>query len=114
MKSIWRIVTVSFCFVIFIVSYSACSSNPSNKAAKTYIVEIKQMKFVPGELVLQKGDTVRFINHDFVPHDITESNSKAWTSTPLPVDASWSLVVIESADYYCTIHPVMKGKLIVE
>ena len=36
-----------------------------NPQAKTHIVEIKKMKFIPEELVLNKGDTVVWINRDF-------------------------------------------------
>ena len=79
-----------------------------------YSVEIKQMKFQPASLTVQKGDTVIWTNHDIVMHDVTEEKSKAWTSGPLAPGQSWSLVVTESADYYCSIHLVMKGKLTVQ
>jgi plastocyanin len=114
MKYLLTAPTHSFYIFLLIAFFSGCLSGTPIKNAHAYTIEIKQMKFVPAELVLHKGDTVRFINHDLVPHDITEATRKAWTSAALPVDASWSLVVTESADYYCTIHPVMKGKLIVE
>ena len=92
---------------------SSCSSSPK-KQAKSYIVEIKQMKFVPQTLQIQKGDTVVFVNRDLLPHDVTETPGKAWTSSPLSPNASWTLVPGKSLDYYCSIHPVMKGKLVVE
>jgi plastocyanin len=72
------------------------------------------MKFQPAELTIQKGDTVVWINNDILAHDVTEESSKAWTSLLIPVGQSWSLVVQQSADYYCSIHVVMKGKLIVQ
>lgn len=80
---------------------------------KVYIVEIRQMQFKPAELTLQKGDTVVWTNQDIVTHDVTEEKHKLWTSGPLAPGHSWSFVVMESADYYCSIHVVMKGKLIV-
>ncbi len=81
---------------------------------KSYNVEIKQMQFQPAELLVQKGDTVVWINHDIVAHDITEQAGKLWASGPLAPGKSWSLVVTESSDYYCSIHVVMKGRLIVQ
>src|SRR5690242_3522079 len=90
-----------------------CSSNPSNHVPRVYTVEIKQMKFQPAELRLEKGDTVVFKNEDMVIHDVTEAGSRKWTSSALPAGQSWKLAVTQSADYYCTIHQVMKGKLIV-
>ncbi len=81
---------------------------------KVYAVTIALMKFDPDTITVKKGDTVVFYNHDMVTHDITEEHSKAWTSKPLPADASWKLVATQSSDYYCTIHPVMKGKIVVQ
>ena len=98
---------------LLMIFASACSSSPG-KQSKSYTVEIKQMKFVPAEIILQKGDTVVFINHDLLTHDITELSSKAWTSSPLPPNSSWSMVIEKTSDYYCSIHPVMKGKLLVK
>ena len=98
----------------FIFLLSSCTSTPEKVANKVYNVEVKQMQFQPAELTVQKGDTVIWTNHDIVAHDVTEEKSKLWTSGPLAPGKSWSLVVIESADYYCSIHVVMKGKLIVQ
>jgi plastocyanin len=100
------------CFIFFL---SGCNSSPEKAAVhKIYKVEIKQMQFQPPELNLQKGDTVVWTNNDIVTHDVTEEKGKIWTSGPLAPGESWSLMVTESADYYCTIHVVMKGKLVVQ
>ena len=79
-----------------------------------HTIEIRQMKFQPSELKLHKGDTVLWVNKDITDHDVTEEGKHAWASYKLPMGKSWSKVVMESADYYCSIHVVMKGKLIVE
>jgi plastocyanin len=98
---------------------SSCNGDTKKAAVEKKVhslhtVEIKQMKFQPEELVVQKGDTVVWINHDIVPHDVTEESKKIWTSSLMPVGASWSLVIDESARYYCSIHVIMKGELIVQ
>ncbi len=98
--------------IIFILN--SCTTETERPAPKLHTVEIKQMKFQPAELVVQKGDTVLWINNDIVAHDVTEESSKAWTSSLMPVGQSWSLVVTQSVDYYCSIHMVMKGKLVVQ
>ncbi len=49
-----------------------------------------------------------------VAHNVTEEVNKAWSSSALPSGAFWKLVADKSADYFCTIHPVMKGKLNVQ
>ena len=98
--------------IIFI--WNSCADKKEKTIPKVHTVEIKQMKFQPAELIVQKGDTVVWINNDIVAHDVTEESNKSWTSSLMPVGQSWSLVVTQSADYYCSIHVVMKGKLIVQ
>jgi Plastocyanin len=93
---------------------NSCVDNAEKTAPKVYTVEIKQMQFQPAELTVAKGDTVVFINHDIVTHDVTEEPNKAWTSAPLANGSSWSMEVTKSVDYFCSIHPVMKGKLLVQ
>ena len=98
----------------FIVLLNSCTTETKQHIPVVHTVEIKQMKFHPEELLVQKGDTVIWVNNDIVAHDVTEESSKAWTSSLMPVGQSWSLVVSQSVDYYCSIHVVMKGKLIVQ
>jgi plastocyanin len=85
-----------------------------DKLPKAYTVTIEQMKFQPDNITVAKGDTVVFVNQDMVTHDITEAAAKAWTSNPLPANATWKFVPVKSADYFCSIHPVMKGKITVQ
>ena len=100
-----------FCSLIFLIG---CSPSAEKTTHKTHTVEIKQMQFQPAELLVQSGDTVIWINRDIVAHDVTEESGKAWTSSSLPTGSSWSLVVSKNFNYYCSIHLVMKGKLLVQ
>jgi putative membrane protein len=79
---------------------------------KKHIIEIKNMKFIPAELSVKKGDTVVWINKDFVTHDVARSKDKSWQSTPLKEGQSWSKEITESENYNCTFHPFMNGKII--
>ncbi len=80
---------------------------------RSYIIEIKNMEFVPAELEVHSGDTVLWINKDLVVHDITQEN-KAWASGPLPSDSSYKKVITNSDAYYCSIHVIMRGNLTVK
>lgn len=106
-----KISTWSFCCVFL---FDSCRSISNKAIHRKHIIEIKAMKFQPAELIVHRGDTVVWINRDIVPHDVTEEHSKNWTSSVLAAGASWGLVPSESADYYCSIHIVMKGKLVVQ
>ena len=98
---------------LFLIASNGISCT-EKKAPKVYTVDITQMKFQPATLTVQRGDTVVWINHDLVPHDVTEEKSKAWSSGPLPPGKSWRMPVTKSTDYYCSIHVVMKGKIEVQ
>lgn len=86
----------------------------SAPAAAVDTVEIKDMKFNPESITVSKGDMVVFVNHDMVAHCATGETGKPWTSSTIPAGGSYSLVVDESSNYHCAIHPVMKGKIIVK
>ena len=86
----------------------------SAPAPTTYTVVIAQMKFTPAELLVNKGDTVIWINRDLVDHNVTDAASKQWASPTLATGDSWRKVVDESIAYLCTLHPVMKGAVVLQ
>jgi plastocyanin len=89
-------------------------SNTVPTSPTTHTVEIRQMKFQPVELLVKKGDKVVFINKDMMTHDVREASGKAWRSPVLTPGSSWSMVASQKATYFCSFHPVMKGKILVK
>lgn len=79
----------------------------------TDTVTIKQMQFKPAELAVKTGDTIIWVNNDLVDHNVKEEKNNLFYSDTLKVGNSWKWVVTGDADYICTIHPSMKGKIIV-
>ena len=72
------------------------------------------MKFNPAELVVTKGDTVIWINRDFFTHDVASVNNNSWKTKPLEKGESWTKVITKDEDYFCPLHIVMKGKIILK
>lgn len=103
--------TLLVCMIF--VCYS-CSRYPDKKIPVLHIVEIKEMKFHPAELKINKGDTLVWVNHDFFEHDITEEPGRGWSSSKLPNGGSWRMIITRSSDYFCSIHQVMRGRLLVK
>jgi plastocyanin len=85
-----------------------------SRVAEMHVVEIRQMQFVPDTVHVHEGDSVRWVNKDIVDHDVTEAASEAWKSFRLKPGQVWTLAPSKSADYYCNLHQVMKGKIVVE
>jgi plastocyanin len=105
-------------FVLFLfiplLLLNSCNSEPEKTVPAVHTIVISAMKFNPAELTVKKGDTVIFVNDDLVVHDITQEPDKSWTSSNLPPGQSFKMAVRSGSDYYCSIHPTMKGKLVVE
>ncbi len=112
MTMIMRLLKNGRCLPFFILLLYGCSSGTEKHAVHT--VEIRAMQFVPAELTVNRGDTVIWINNDMVAHDVTELKQKIWSSSVMQTGTSWKMVVNKPADYYCSIHVVMRGKLLIK
>ena len=84
-------------------------------SARAEVIEIKAEKlvFAPAQVSAHVGDTIVWMNADFVAHTATARNG-AW-AVMLPPNAKKQLVLKSAGtlDYYCKLHPNMIGKIIV-
>ncbi|WP_008583893.1 plastocyanin/azurin family copper-binding protein [Niabella soli] len=87
--------------------------NTASPVKQAPVVVIEQMKFVPDNITVKKGDTITFINKDIVPHDITEA-TEGWKSGKLDPGSSWRFAPQKDENYFCSIHVVMKGRIKVQ
>jgi len=73
------------------------------------------MAFHPASLNVSVGDTVVWINRDIVPHTATGSGRRKWDSGQLQLGDSGRYVPRRAGrvPYACTLHPTMKGLLII-
>jgi plastocyanin len=85
------------------------------RAPKTHTVEIRGMEFHPAELTVAVGDTVVWVNRDIVPHTATATGRLKWDTGQLTQGQAGRYVVRRSgvARYACTLHPTMRGKLVI-
>lgn len=98
-----------------VLAGAARPPQPDQLPPQGHVVEIRGMAFHPEVLEVQRGDTVVWINQDIVPHTATETRKSEWNTGPLLQGKSGSHVARRrgEAPYYCELHPVMLGKLIV-
>jgi plastocyanin len=80
--------------------------------ARRHVVEIHQFKFVPAEVKVAPGDTIVWVNRDFVPHTATAAD-KSWDSGTIKPDGRWQITVRGKMGdaYYCHFHPAMTARL---
>jgi amicyanin len=84
-------------------------------AEEANVVTIDNFSFTAPELTVAVGTTVKWINHDDIPHNVVASN-KAFRSKPLDTDDAYSFTFASAGtfDYFCGLHPKMQGKIIVK
>jgi len=82
------------------------------EAANTYQVSIEGFKYIPAALPVMVGDTVIFTNRDRAPHTAT-ANDRSWDTGTLRQGQSAEITITAAmeGDYFCAIHPNMKGRL---
>lgn len=80
--------------------------------AATIEVTIDKMAFSPADIEAKVGDTIEWVNKDVFVHTATV---KGGFEVMLPVKKSGSVTVDKAGafDYYCRLHPNMKGRITV-
>jgi amicyanin len=78
-------------------------------------VTIDNLTFGPQELTVAVGTTVKWVNHDDIPHNVINKD-KAFRSKALDTDDSYAFTFASAGtyDYFCGLHPHMQGKIIVK
>ena len=81
----------------------------------TVEVKIDNFSFSPATITIPAGTTVRWTNRDDIPHTVV-SDKEIFKSKPLDTDDQFSYTFTKPGtyDYFCSIHPKMTGKVVVQ
>ena len=121
------IFVLSVCALILaLASFSAgCTSSqgsaqpagatPAPATANT--ITIKDFTFSPATLTVKTGTTVTWVNEDSMSHTVVSDDGSGFpfTSARLSTGASFQQTFTQAGTYpyYCSIHPSMKGTIVV-
>ena len=85
---------------------------PTATAAGALVIEMRGIAFAPRTARVKVGRTVRWVNRDTAKHNV---DSKAFKSRTFGRGGSFSYRAKRAGTfaYLCTVHPFMKGKLVV-
>jgi plastocyanin len=91
------------------------TANAQEKAASTAEVKIDNFSFGPVAITVSVGTTVTWINRDDIPHTVV-STEKVFKSKVLDTDEKFSYTFTKPGEYpyFCSIHPKMTGKVVVQ
>lgn len=106
-----------------VLGVAACGSGSSDTGAgsepvtisdKSTTVVLQNLSFNPKTIAVQTGTTVTWSNSDTLTHTVTASNG-AFDSGRLDPGKNFGYTFNSPGtyDYACTIHPTMKGQVIV-
>ena len=80
-------------------------------------VKIDNFSFTPPTLTVAVGTTVTWVNRDDIPHTVVSSDDpKVFKSKALDTDDKFSFTFTKAGSYayFCSLHPKMNGKVVVQ
>jgi plastocyanin len=90
---------------------------PTTSAAGGNTIVIKNFTFDPSSLTVKSGTVVKWTNQDGTTHTIVSDTGSpvAFSSDSISSGASYSFTFTQPGTYtyHCSIHPSMKGTIIV-
>jgi len=96
-------------------TYGRPAAGPPEDSNDKYRVTIDNFSFTPASLTVPAGTTVTWVNRDDVPHTVV-STEKKFKSPVLDTEEQFSYKLTDPGtyEYYCSIHPKMTGKIVVQ
>lgn len=97
---------------------NSSTSGASGKQPMAGTINIRNMMFTPSQITVAKGGTVTWTNNDTTTHTVVDdlSNVDGPHSGDIPPGGKYSFTFNHtgSFQYHCTIHPSMRGTIVVK
>ncbi|MBZ5613141.1 MAG: cupredoxin family copper-binding protein [Acidobacteriia bacterium] len=79
-------------------------------------ITIDNFSFAPATLTIAPGTEVTWVNHDDIPHTVVSEDRTTFKSRALDTDEKFSFTFSKPGTYtyFCSIHPKMTAKVIVQ
>jgi plastocyanin len=100
---------------LLLANSAGVAASPQAAAAATAEVKVDNFSFGPATLTVAAGTTVTWTNRDDIPHTVV-STENAFKSKVLDTDEKFSYTFAKPGTmlYFCSIHPKMTGKIVVQ
>ena len=88
---------------------------PPQSAPAMVDVKIDNFSFGPGTLTVSVGTTVTWTNRDDIPHTVVSTDG-VFKSKVMDTDEKFSYTFSKPGTfpYFCSVHPKMTGKVVVQ
>ena len=100
---------------ILLLGHNPVSARPSQTASVGLGVKIDNFSFAPATITVSRGTMVTWTNRDDIPHTVV-SDDKLIKSKVLDTDEKFSYTFTKPGTYpyFCSLHPKMTGKVVVQ
>jgi amicyanin len=101
--------------ILLVIAYLAVTFYPGAGFAENAAVQIHDFAFSPPNVTVKAGTTLTWRNRDDIPHTV-KSSKRLFGSGALDTDDTYSFTFNEPGtyQYFCSLHPHMTGKIIVQ
>ena len=82
-------------------------------AQEENVVTIDKFTFTAPELTVAVGTTVKFVNHDDIPHTVVDTQGR-FKSPPMDTGDTYEHTFVRPGtyEYFCSVHPHMTGRVV--
>jgi len=79
-------------------------------------VTIDNFSFSPATINVKAGTQITWVNRDDIPHTVVSDDKATFKSRPLDTDEKFSFTFDKPGtyNYFCSIHPKMTAKVVVQ
>jgi len=100
---------------LFVVATREARGQATSAPAAVVEVKIDNFSFSPAIITVAPGTTVVWTNRDDIPHTVV-SDDKVFKSKVLDTDEKFSFTFSKAGTYpyFCSIHPKMTAKVVVQ
>jgi plastocyanin len=101
--------------ILLLAARSGYIVNAQQAPGSNVEVKIDNFSFGPAALTVAAGTTVTWTNRDDIPHTVV-SDDKVFKSKVLDTDEKFSYTFNKPGTYpyFCSVHPKMTGKVVVQ
>ncbi len=119
MRSTTCVTTITLAVVVVFgfAASPAPARHPSAPTGRARItITIDNFSFSPQTITVKAGTEITWVNRDDVPHKIVSTDQKSFASPVLDTDGRFvhAFAGAGTFEYFCSIHPMMTGKIIVK
>ncbi len=116
MKSRLHYLGITALILSAMVIASTQDSFAADNAASTVAIKIDNFRFNPQTVTVPAGTQVTWTNQDDIPHTVVSDDKTTFKSHALDTDEKFTFTFTKPGtyEYFCSIHPKMTAKIIVQ